>query len=54
MRAADVHGRLRVLQPRLPDDGKLCVHSKVAVIDDRLLRIGSANTSNRSMGFDSE
>lgn len=30
------------------------VHSKVMVIDDRLLRIGSSNLNNRSMGFDSE
>jgi phosphatidylserine/phosphatidylglycerophosphate/cardiolipin synthase-like enzyme len=30
------------------------IHSKVLVIDDRLLRIGSSNLNNRSMGFDSE
>ena len=30
------------------------VHSKVLVIDDRLLSIGSANTSNRSLGLDTE
>ena len=30
------------------------VHSKVMTIDDRLLRIGSSNLNNRSMGFDSE
>jgi phosphatidylserine/phosphatidylglycerophosphate/cardiolipin synthase-like enzyme/uncharacterized membrane protein YdjX (TVP38/TMEM64 family) len=30
------------------------VHSKVAVIDDRWLRIGSSNLSNRSMGVDTE
>src|SRR4029078_9320404 len=30
------------------------VHSKVMVIDDRLLRIGSANLNNRSMGTDTE
>ena len=30
------------------------VHSKVLVVDDRLLRIGSSNINNRSMGFDSE
>ena len=28
------------------------VHSKVMIVDDRLLRIGSANINNRSMGFD--
>ncbi len=30
------------------------VHSKVMVIDDVLLRIGSSNLNNRSLGFDSE
>ena len=30
------------------------IHSKVMVIDDRFLRIGSANMNNRSMGADSE
>lgn len=29
-------------------------HQKVVVIDDRLLRVGSSNLSNRSMGLDSE
>lgn len=30
------------------------VHSKLMVIDGRLLRVGSANLNNRSMGYDSE
>ena len=30
------------------------VHSKVMVVDDVLLRIGSANLNNRSMGLDTE
>ena len=30
------------------------IHSKVMVIDDKLLRIGSANINNRSMGTDTE
>jgi phospholipase D1/2 len=30
------------------------VHSKVMAVDDRLLRIGSANLNNRSMGTDTE
>lgn len=30
------------------------MHSKVLVIDDVLLRVGSSNLNNRSMGFDSE
>jgi phosphatidylserine/phosphatidylglycerophosphate/cardiolipin synthase-like enzyme/uncharacterized membrane protein YdjX (TVP38/TMEM64 family) len=30
------------------------VHSKVMIVDDELLRVGSANLNNRSMGFDTE
>ena len=30
------------------------VHSKVMVVDDRFLRVGSANLNNRSMGTDTE
>jgi phosphatidylserine/phosphatidylglycerophosphate/cardiolipin synthase-like enzyme/uncharacterized membrane protein YdjX (TVP38/TMEM64 family) len=30
------------------------IHSKVMVVDDRFLRIGSANLNNRSMGADTE
>jgi phospholipase D1/2 len=52
-----VNDRIRIFCPAIPD-GKECVypmvHSKVMVIDDRLLRIGSANLNNRSMGTDTE
>ena len=30
------------------------VHSKVMIVDDRFLRVGSANLNNRSMGADTE
>jgi phospholipase D1/2 len=30
------------------------IHSKLMVVDDRLLTLGSANTTNRSLGLDSE
>jgi phospholipase D1/2 len=33
---------------------KTYIHSKLMIVDDRFLTVGSANTSNRSMGFDSE
>jgi len=52
---ADRFGRLRVLHPVLEDgETSLFVHAKLMICDDRLLRVGSANLSNRSMGFDSE
>jgi uncharacterized membrane protein YdjX (TVP38/TMEM64 family) len=55
LKAADRHHRFQVYYPCL-DDGKtpLYVHSKLMIVDDRLLSIGSANLSNRSMGLDSE
>ena len=54
--SADQHRRLRVYCPVLDSDAPNCmsVHSKLMVVDDRLVRIGSANLSNRSMGFDTE
>ncbi|MDD5232996.1 MAG: VTT domain-containing protein [Syntrophales bacterium] len=51
LRKADISGRLRVYSPALPG---LEIHSKVLIVDDELLRIGSANMSNRSMGLDTE
>jgi phosphatidylserine/phosphatidylglycerophosphate/cardiolipin synthase-like enzyme len=33
---------------------KIYVHAKLTIFDDRVLRIGSANWNNRSMGLDSE
>ena len=56
LRAADRHHRLAVYYPDHPevDPHYINVHDKVMVIDDDLLRIGSANLSNRSMGLDSE
>jgi len=59
LRAADRHGRLRILCPvvlgaKEEDDGWVRVHGKALVVDDRLVRVGSANLSNRSMGVDTE
>lgn len=51
---ADEHGRLGVYWPAVKGGRSVYVHSKVMVIDDRLLRIGSSNLNNRSLGFDSE
>ena len=52
---ADRGNRLRVLYPALEDgENSVYVHSKAMVVDDRLVLVGSANLSNRSMGLDSE
>ena len=52
--AADEHHRLGVYWPVTDGGAPIYVHSKVLVIDDRLMRIGSSNLNNRSLGFDSE
>lgn len=52
--AADVHRRLGIYWPVADGGAPIYVHSKVMVVDDRFLRIGSSNLNNRSMGFDSE
>jgi phosphatidylserine/phosphatidylglycerophosphate/cardiolipin synthase-like enzyme len=36
------------------DDVPVYMHSKVLSVDDRFLLVGSANTTNRSLGFDTE
>ncbi|MBI4207549.1 MAG: VTT domain-containing protein [Betaproteobacteria bacterium] len=56
LREADPVGRYRMYCPDLPrlTTGCLNLHSKLLVADDELLTIGSANLSNRSMGFDTE
>jgi len=55
--AADPHRRFRAYCPELPGFGPetcLNVHSKIMVVDDDVLTIGSCNLSNRSLGFDTE
>jgi phosphatidylserine/phosphatidylglycerophosphate/cardiolipin synthase-like enzyme len=51
---ADEHRRLGIYWPETDGGTPIYIHSKVMVVDDRLLRIGSSNLNNRSMGFDSE
>lgn len=57
LRAADVHGRFHIHYPHiegLPDGICIDLHSKLMIVDDEILRIGSSNLCNRSMGMDSE
>jgi phosphatidylserine/phosphatidylglycerophosphate/cardiolipin synthase-like enzyme len=57
LRRADLHRRLRVYHPVVPapeGDCQVLIHSKVLVVDDEFLRIGSANFNNRSTGLDLE
>ncbi len=54
LKEADAHGRLRVYCPITTLGRTIIVHAKLAIIDDRLVRIGSSNMNNRSFGFDTE
>jgi phosphatidylserine/phosphatidylglycerophosphate/cardiolipin synthase-like enzyme/uncharacterized membrane protein YdjX (TVP38/TMEM64 family) len=57
LRAADHAGRFHVYYPHidgLAEGTCIDVHSKLMIVDDEWLRIGSANISNRSMGVDTE
>lgn len=49
----DHKDRFRIYVPHTGDT-PIYVHAKVTIIDDEILRIGSANFNNRSMGLDSE
>ena len=54
LHAADQHGRLRAYTPVTASGAPILVHAKLAIMDDTLLRVGSANLNNRSGGFDTE
>lgn len=53
---ADKYDRLRICYPYYEALGDIYIslHSKMMIVDDVFLRVGSANLSNRSMGLDSE
>jgi phosphatidylserine/phosphatidylglycerophosphate/cardiolipin synthase-like enzyme len=58
LRKCDHHGRLRVYYPVIPNgkggECQVLIHSKLIIVDDVFLRIGSSNLNNRSIGLDSE
>ncbi len=54
LKTADLHQRFRAYSPVTTLGRTIIVHAKLTIIDDKLLRIGSANINNRSMGFDTE
>jgi len=51
---ADRNGRFRALGPRTTGGAPILVHSKVAIFDDEVVCVGSANLNNRAEAFDSE
>jgi phosphatidylserine/phosphatidylglycerophosphate/cardiolipin synthase-like enzyme len=58
LKRADRHGRLLVCYPVVPKaDGseqQVLIHSKLIIVDDDFLRVGSSNLNNRSFGLDTE
>ncbi|MDO5758954.1 MAG: phospholipase D-like domain-containing protein [Rhodobacterales bacterium] len=46
--------RFRIYHPVNAAEDPIYVHAKVLIIDDRLLRLGSSNIDDRSLGFDTE
>lgn len=50
----DMQHQFSVNIPYTANGTPIYVHSKVMIIDDEVLRIGSANMNNRSLGLDSE
>jgi phospholipase D1/2 len=50
----DGRGRFRIFAPVTEQGADIYVHAKIMIVDDCILRVGSANMNNRSMGLDSE
>lgn len=51
---ADRFGRFRLYYPVNDARTPIYVHAKMMFADDRVIKIGSANLNNRSMGYDTE
>jgi phosphatidylserine/phosphatidylglycerophosphate/cardiolipin synthase-like enzyme len=51
---SDPARRLRIYVPVTSGGAAIYVHAKLMIVDDEILRIGSANMNNRSMGLDTE
>ncbi|BAV65709.1 phospholipase D-like domain-containing protein [Sphingobium cloacae] len=54
LKARDTHNRLRLYHPFTARGEPIYVHAKILIVDDRLIRVGSSNMNNRSLGLDSE
>ncbi len=50
----DPANRFRLYVPVTRGGDDIYVHAKIAIVDDRFLRVGSSNMNNRSQGLDSE
>jgi phosphatidylserine/phosphatidylglycerophosphate/cardiolipin synthase-like enzyme len=54
IRRHDEKRRFRIFIPLAEKGTPIYVHAKLTIIDDEILRVGSANMNNRSMGLDTE
>ncbi|MEL6875495.1 MAG: phospholipase D-like domain-containing protein [Pseudomonadota bacterium] len=54
LKKRDEYDRLRMFHPYSSEGIPIYVHAKILIIDDRIIRVGSSNLNNRSLGFDSE
>lgn len=54
LRRRDTHGRLRLYHPFTRGGTAIYCHAKITIVDDRQLRVGSANINNRSLRLDTE
>ncbi|WP_241963029.1 phospholipase D-like domain-containing protein [Thalassorhabdomicrobium marinisediminis] len=54
LRDADHQDRFRIFYPVTVEDEPIYIHAKIMISDASLLRLGSSNLNNRSMGFDTE
>ena len=51
---SDPGNRFRIFTPKTKGGDDIYVHAKIMIVDDELLRVGSSNLNNRSLGLDSE
>ena len=58
LKRADRFDRLRIMYAVVPDqdghDREVLIHSKILIVDDVFVRVGSSNLNNRSQGLDTE
>jgi phosphatidylserine/phosphatidylglycerophosphate/cardiolipin synthase-like enzyme len=57
LKKADRFDRLRIVHAVVPakeGEREVFIHSKVVIVDDEFLRVGSSNLNNRSTGLDTE
>src|SRR3546814_12478362 len=50
----DHRRRFRIYTPVTESGDPIYVHAKIMIVDDVILRVGSSNMNNRSLGLDSE